>query len=406
MKIKNKTTTESVPQDISISELNTFFNKDEILKAIGTNNLTAATYYACMLIRCNAVAKLPIKVMQKTEKGSEVLKSHQLNDLLRYRPNPFICAHDFMWSTEYQRLEYGNAFWVYDFNNGKISALYLLDSRQVEIVFDNSCLLSEKNAVYYIYNDNKKGNIIYTADNILHFRNFAVNSIKGTPIKKYLYDVINQEKYAQGVVNERYKNGLQDPIVVTYTGDLNDSKKEKVKKKFANMGGVTNAGKVVPIPSDFDIKVLETKLVNSQFFQLNGLTTRHIANAFGVKSFQLNDMEKSTYNNIEQQNKAFYSDTLQNVLTANEQEIDYKLLTPCERNNNIYVKYNVDVMLRSDLTTRYAAYQTGISSGFLTIKEARSKEDLPFIEGTDKLIIGNGASLPLEQLGNQYKKSN
>lgn len=143
--------------------------------------------------------------------------------------------------------------------------------------------------------------------------------------------------------------------------------------------------------------------MNSQFFELNGLTTRHIANAFGVKSFQLNDMEKSTYSNIEQQNRAFYSDTMQNVLTAFEQEATYKLLST-EEQEKLFIKANADVYLRADIEARYNAYQTGITGGFLQIAEARKRENLPFIPGTDKLILGNGAAIPLDMLGSQYDK--
>ena len=168
------------------------------------------------------------------------------------------------------------------------------------------------------------------------------------------------------------------------------------------MGGAKNAGKVIPIPAEFDVKTLETKLVNSQFFELNGLTTRHIANAFGVKSFQLNDMEKSTYSNIEQQNRAFYSDTLQNVVTEYEQETTYKLLSTKDRENGIYTHFNVDALLRSDILTRYQAYQIAINSGFKMISEVRALEGDTFVEGTDRLIIGNGASIPLSDIGKQY----
>ncbi len=161
---------------------------------------------------------------------------------------------------------------------------------------------------------------------------------------------------------------------------------------------------MIPIPTDFKIEQLETKLVNNQFFELQGLTTRQIANAFGVKGFQLNDMEQSTYHNIEQQNRAFYSDTLQNVVISYEQELNYKALTEQQRAQGYYFKFNVDSILRSDTLARYQAHQIGISSGFLKISEARAKENLPFEDGTDKLIIGNGASIPLEELGNQYGK--
>lgn len=394
--VKNQAT-----QTFDIEELNKYFDNSDISSALGQSSLTAATYYACMNIRCNSLAKIPFKVYKQDGDGAEPY-NHYLSNLLKFRPNKFTSAHDFMWATEFQRLEYGNAFWVYDFSFGKITALYLLDSQRVSIMVDDTGLLSDRNAVYYIYNDTQKGELIYRSDQICHFKNFSANGIKGTPIKKYLLDVINQEKFAQKVVKEKYENGLQDPIVVTYVGDLDNTRQNAIKKKFASLGGADNAGKVIPIPTDFGVQQLETKLVNSQFFELNGLTTKNIANAFGVKSFQINDLEKSTYSNIEQQNRAFYSDTLQNVLTAYEQEITYKLLSKKDIEDEIYVKANADVILRSDIESRYKAYQIAIASGFLKISEARKKEDLPFVEGTDKLIIGNGASIPLDQLGKQY----
>ena len=387
----------------TLSELNSLFDNSDILSAVGADNLTAATYYACMLIRCNALAKIPFKIYRSDGDGAEPLQSHYLRNLIKFRPNPFMSAHDFFWATEFQRLEYGNAFWVYDFEKGKIKALYLLQSSRVRIVIDDDSLFGKENAVYYEYTDTKKGKIYYPADKILHFKSFAKTGIVGTPMKYYLLDVISQEKYAQNVVKERYKKGLQDPIIVTYTGDLNSDKKSKIQKKFESMGGVQNAGKVIPIPSDFDIKTLQTNLVSNQFFELNGLTTRHIANAFGVKSFQLNDMEKSTYSNITEQNKAFYSDTVQNVLTCYEQEMSYKLLTTEERNNGLFIEGNADVMLRTDLLSRMQAYTTAVGGGIMQIAEARRRENLKFIKGTDRLLMQNGAAIWIDDLGKQYK---
>lgn len=365
--------------------------------------MTAATYFACMLIRCNALAKIPFKIYKSDGEGAEQMNNHPLRELIRFRPNPFMTAHDFLWATEFQRLEYGNAFWIYDFSGGKVRAIYPLYSPKVQIIIDDESLFGSRNAVYYLYSSGKNGEVFYPSDKILHFKSFSANGIVGKPVKRYLYDVIMQEKYAQNVVRERYKKGLQDPIIVTYVGDLNDEKKSKIQKKFESIGGVQNAGKVIPLPSDYDIKTLQTNLVSNQFFELNGLTTRHIANAFGVKSFQLNDMEKSTYSNITEQNKAFYSDTMQNVFTAYEQEMTYKLLSEADRSEGLFIEANADVMLRTDILTRMQAYVTGINGGVLQIAEARRRENLKFIPGTDKLIIGNGAAIPFEDLGKQYR---
>lgn len=357
-----------------------------------------------MQIRCNALAKMPIKILKRDDTGTQPQIDLQLYDLLKTRPNKFVNAHDFIWATEFFRLEYGNAYWVKDFYKGEITALYLLDSRNVEIVYDNIGILSGNKMVYYLYHDPHYGQVIYTEDEIVHLKNYSLDGIKGRGIKKYLVDTINTEKSGQNVLKERYDKGLQDPIVVTYTGDLNPSLRNKIQKKFESIGGTSSAGKVIPVPADYKVEQLETKLVNSQFFELQELTTRRIANAFGIKSFQLNDMSKSTYSNIVEQNKAFYSDTMQNVITTYEQEIAYKLLTSEQRKNGLFAHFNADVMLRSDILSRYQAYQIAIQTGFESIAEVRKSEDLPYIEGTDKLIIGNGASIPLSDLGKQYTK--
>ena len=396
-------TSESVSIDLNptIQQLNGFFNSN--IGNIGSN-LCSATYYACMLIRCNAFAKLPISIMRYTkERGSQVCTAHPLYELLHLRPNPSMSAYHFKWATEFLKLHTGNAFWYYIFKGGKITQLKLLDSDLMRIFVDDMGIVGAQDEVYYIYQDPKHGELIFKSDQVCHFKNFATDGIRGFGIPHHLFSTIASEQYAQNVLDDKYRSGLQDPIIVEYSGDFNDAKKEKIKAKFLAMGGPQNAGKVVPIPSDFKVTQLETKLVNAQFFELQGLTTRRIANAFGVKNFQLNDMEKSTYNNVESQNRAFYSDTLQCEIVAYEQEIDYKLIPEFQRKDGLYSHVNVDAMLRSDILTRYQAYQIAINTGFEKISEVREHENLPYVEGTDRLIIGNGAAIPLEQLGNQYK---
>lgn len=400
-KIKNSTST--ITTISSPDEIANFFGWDSSLG--GRSSLNAATYYACMQIRCNAFAKLPIKIKQFDGRGSINVSNDTLTTLLQTRPNRFTNAHDFKFATEFQRLEFGDAFWYLDYHGSELAGIYLLNSRNVQIYIDDTGILREKNAIYYSYSDGKYGQMIFTEDEICHFKNFSMNGLTGTPIRKYIADTIDSELHATKMLKDKYKSGLQDPIIVQYIGELSPDKEKKIIKKFSELGGVKNAGKVVPIAPDFEVKQLETKLVNSQFFELQGLNARNIANAFGVKSFQLNDMEKSTYSNIEQQNRAFYSDTLLNALTTYEQEMDWKILTSDQRADGWYMKINVDAMLRSDNVARATQHQMEIAAGWKTIAEVRETEDLPYVNGTDELIIGNGASIPLSQLGKQYSSA-
>lgn len=77
--IKNELQTSTGPRTFTIQELNDFFDNSEILSAIGKSNLTAATYYACMLIRCNALAKIPFKIYRQRGDETQLIK-HVLGD--------------------------------------------------------------------------------------------------------------------------------------------------------------------------------------------------------------------------------------------------------------------------------------------------------------------------------------
>lgn len=363
-------------------------------------SLESITYYSCMRIRCDSIAKLPLKIMRHLDKGgSEPVPDNEVYSLLRLRPNRFMGIYDFLFATEFQKLEYGNAFWLPSYDSrGRLKEIYLLDSLKMEIVVDEYGRLYGKPDVYYIYN----GNSVYSEDALLHFKNFSLDGIKGIPVKRYIETVIANEQMSGSILYGKYENGMQDPVIVEYIGDLDEAKQTKIKRKFENLGGVRNAGKVIPIPSQFRVSQLSTKMVDNQFFELQGLTARHISNAFGVKSFQLNGLEKSSYSSIYEQNRLFYSDTLQGVLTEYEQEIDYKLLTGEDREKNLYSKFNIDALLRADIEARYNAYAAGIKNSFITPAEARAREDMPFIQGTDRLLAYNGASVWLDQIGVQY----
>lgn len=397
IKIKNENDEDAY---IDLSDL---LNKNN---AISNNKLNSSTYYSCMSIRCNSLAKLPINLYCRENGGRKKAEDHPLHNLLKLRPNKNQSLHDFLWLTEFYRLEYGNAYWYQEVKNGTIIGLHLLHPNKIQIVVDDGNILGSyddimNDKIYYYYNNE----IFYDEKEIVHFKNFATNPLIGTPIKQYLKQTIEVEQYSTNFINKQYEKGLLNPIIIKYTADFNNVERDQIMNKFSKFSGVKNVGKVIPLMPGFDINQIKTSLVDNQFFEMQGLTSKHIANAFGVKGFQLNDMEKSTYSNLTEQNKIFYRDTLQNVLTLYEQEMAYKLLTKAElENNKYYFKFNIDSILRTTFKERMEGYEIAFKNGFMPIKEIREKEDLPYIDGTDSLIIGNGASIPLSMVGKQYVK--
>lgn len=374
-------------------------------KSISTRAaLNSATYYACMQIRCNSIAKMPLDIVQRSDDGgTRVARDHPARALLRLRPNRFMSISDLLWATEFQRLDTGNAYWVADYGrDGRAKNIYLLDSSRVTIWIQEG-IPDDPRSIYYTYEDPKKGRLVYLADEVMHFKNFSLDGIQGRSIRSYIASTIANENAATDVLSGKYASGLQDPIIVQYVGDADKATDRAVQDKFERLGGAKNAGKVIPVPTLFQVSQLETKLVNSQFFELQGLGAKRIANAFGVKNFQLNDMSSGTFQNIEQQNRAYYSETMQNVLGVYEQEINYKFFSDREKQQEFSARFDTSSLLRLDIEGRYKTYREGIDAGFLLRSEAREQEGLPYLPYTDMLTVQNGAILPLSQVGVQYQ---
>lgn len=365
----------------------------------GKRGLNEATVYACVKILSESVSKLPLKIHQESEKGTRKATDHYLYRLLKTRPNPLMTSAHMFGALEAQRNLYGNSVaWMEpDRRNGRVKSIWPLDMEHVTIVVDEKGVLGTPERVWYVVNvDGQEYKL--RPDEVLHFRTFTLDGLVGVAPLDKLRSVIEIGAQGTSYLNSFFKQGLTARGIVQYVGDLDPARQKEFVRRFESMAsGLKNAHRVVPMPLGFQYQPLAHTLADAQFLENTQFTVRQIANAFGVKMHQLNDLERSTHTNIEQQQKHFYVDTLQTILTAYEQEMDDRLFLEGERSAGYYVKFNVDSMVRSDIKTRYEAYRIGIHGGFIAPNEARALEDMPPVEGGDEPVIGKGM-IPLSQL--------
>lgn len=370
----------------------------------GEKALKEATVYACIRILAESVAKLPIKIY-RDENGIKKATNHYLYNILKTRPNPYMSTSDFFRCLETQRNIHGNSFAVIEFEKkGRIKALWPVDATKVEIWIDEKGLLDSSNKLWYIVNGDNGERIKLKPDEILHFKGFSLDGICGiTPIT-YLRTLIENGKSAEDYVNQFFKNGMQTKGIVHYVGDLNPEAEKTFREKFEQMSnGLKNAHRISLLPLGYQFQPISLSMADAQFIENTELTIRQIAATFGIKMHQLNDLERSTYSNITEQQKQFYIDTLMAILIMYEQELSYKLFLNSELDEGYYCKFNVDSIIRADIKTRYEAYRTGIQGGFLKPNEVRALEEMEAAEGGDALLV-NGNMVPITEAGIAYRK--
>lgn len=123
--------------------------------------------------------------------------------------------------------------------------------------------------------------------------------------------------------------------------------------------------------------------------------TLEIARIFGVPSSLMMtaiDGNSMTYSNVEQEWLGFTRFGLMAYLRKIEDALTQ--LTPRGQT----VRFNLDALLRSDTTTRYAAHRTAIEAGFLTRDEVRAIENLPPLTDAQRLEVEQQSTPALQEI--------
>lgn len=393
-------------------------NSQSFLESLGLRRkrkpTSEVTYFTCLKMLSETLAKMPIKYYQKTDRGIVEADQTDTSKLLTKRPNPFMTPTTFWNTVEINRNHYGNAYvymrkkFIRQRYGGefRIIDLWVMQSNCVQIVVDDAGIFAGVGRLWYVYTDPTSGRqYVFSTDEVMHFKtSFSFDGITGMPVQQILKDTVSGASASQEFMNGMYESGLTAKATLEYTGELNEGAKEALRKSFEEFGsGAKNVGKILPVPLGMKLTPLDIKLTDSQFFELKKYTALQIAAAFGVKPNQINDYSKSSYANSELQQLSFYVDTELFIIKQYEEEINYKMATEEEQESGFYYKYNEKVLFRTDSKTQMEYLKNGVSGSIIKPNEARRKLDMPDAEGGDELLA-NGSIVPLTMAGAAYLK--
>ena len=130
----------------------------------------------------------------------------------------------------------------------------------------------------------------------------------------------------------------------------------------------------------------------AQFLETRKYQRTVIAGAFGVPPTVAGDLERATFNNVEQMSKDFTENVILPVARAFESAMERDLLTVADRNNGMVIRFNLDATLRASFKDRQEGLQVQRNNGIINANEWREiegKNPRPDDEGNDYLHPGN-----------------
>lgn len=364
--------------------------------------------YCCVRILSEAVASLPLQFYRYTDDGGkEKAVEHPLYFLLHDEPNPEMTSFIFRETLMTHLLLWGNAYSQIIRNGmGEVVALYPLMPDRMKVDRD------EHGRLYYEYTvydsddvDGRKGTnkvgrtVRLQPHDVLHIPGLGFDGLVGySPIamaKNAIGLAIATEEYG----SKFFANGAAPSGVLEHPGTIKDP--SKVRESWqATFGGSGNANKIAVLEEGMKYTPISISPEQAQFLETRKFQIDEIARIFRVPPHMIGDLEKSSFNNIEQQSLEFVKYTLDPWVSRWEQAMVRALLTPDEK-KKYFFKFNVDGLLRGDYQSRMNGYATARQNGWMSANDIRELENLdriPAEQGGDLYLI-NGNMTKLEDAG-------
>lgn len=357
--------------------------------------LETSAVYSCVRVISEAIACLPLHVHKYEGEGSVIARDHELYDLLHTEPNPEMSSFVFRQTLMSHLLLYGNAYaQIIRDAGGRIKALYPLFPDKI----DES--RAENGELYYTYWRNadekrkgeKTGGITLHKDEVLHIPGLSFDGLVGyAPIalaKNPIGLAIAAEEYGASF----FSNNASPGGLLEHPGILNNHDAIRATWEALYSGSTKHHG-IAVLEEGMKFTPVTVPPDQAQFLETRKFQLSEIARIFRIPPHMIGDLEKSSFNNIEQMSLDFVKNTLEPWVVLWEQEMVRALLTPSER-KQYFIKFNMDGLLRGDYETRMKGYSTGFQSGYYSINDIRKLENLNPIENGDVHFI-NGNMLPL-----------
>lgn len=137
------------------------------------------------------------------------------------------------------------------------------------------------------------------------------------------------------------------------------------------------------LPKGMDVTDIKPDNEKSQFIEARKYQRTVIAGAFGVPPHFVGDLERATFNNVEQQDTDFIINVVMPQAQVFESAMERDLLTDDDRRDGVIIRFNLDAVQRADFKTRQEGMQIKRQNGVINANDWREAENMNPISDDD-----------------------
>lgn len=356
--------------------------------------MRAPTVQALVQAVSKRIATLSVSLYRKTTDASgrpmkEPLPSHPIAKLLN-NPNTFQNRVTYWLDATSVLMRYGRFFaYKAQGNTGPILRLIPLHPSNVHVGQDKDW------SVRYRVNMPDGGQRDVPAYEMHYVRGAARDFVVGDSPVSDVHEAIAMEIAAEQMGASFFGNGAMPSLIFKFMqgvrGFKTDEERAKFLSDFQNAYGSRRRFKGMLLPVGMDVSdPIATENNKAQFLETRKYQRTVIAAAWGVPPHLVGDLERGTFNNVEQQSIEFIQAVVVPYVTMFEAAMERDLLTQSDRNSGVIVRFNIDAALRGDFKSRQEGMQIQRQNGIISANEWRERENMNPLEeadGGDEYIV-------------------
>lgn len=310
----------------------------------------------------SVISALPIKMYRKTEKGYvEVYDDYRLPLLNEYSGN-CMTANDLKRQIISDLLLDGNGYAYISKRGNKITKLSYIPT--TKLTYTESVDSVDK--IINVWVDGKQ----VQDYNVFRLVNNTKNGISGVGFVSDCQDLLSTILSSLKYEHTSISSGVRRGFLKSKT-KLDSEKLTELKQAWRKLTSPTQSD-VLVLNAGIEFEDASSTATESQLSQNKTINIQQVLSYFGLPTNFLNGANSDSYLTAV---RIAVLPLVSQLVTA----LNNYLLLESEKGS---LKFDIDVseLLRINASERFNAYQTGLSSGILTIDEVRRMENLPVLD--------------------------
>ncbi|MEB4781417.1 phage portal protein [Paenibacillus jamilae] len=352
------------------------------------------TVYSCVRVLAETIGTLPMDVYRKRNGGGkDEARDHPVHALLHDTPNEEMVSSTWRETTVSEQALAGNSYSIITHNQRG----YPIELYPIPWYMVNPQRNPETKKIEYAINDRGKAEI-YPAEMIFHTRGFGSNGLVGYSPIRMAASTVGVGLATQQFTERFYTQGMNVGGLLEHPNSLSDEAYKRLTAWLDEKGsGIANSWKPLILEEGMKYSRIPIPLADAQFIETKKFNRDELCGLFRVPPHMIANLEKSSFNNIEQMSTEFVMYSLMPYITRLEQTANWRLFTPTERAQGYYVRCNVKGLLRGDYISRQQGLQIQRQNGVINADTWRELEDMnPTGEESGKKYLVNGNMIPAD----------